>query len=106
MEERMLHLVVAKHGPDTCPASVSDIRERLLPHFEKLQESAQKLGIEVKDGWADMPSHEIFILLDAPHAHAVNQLMLDVHLLDWNTITIHPVTTLPQATDTARQRAL
>ena len=60
----MLHLMVATHGPETCPASVPEIREKLLPEIQKLDEVSKKLGVAVQGGWANMPAHAI----DLPQA--------------------------------------
>lgn len=95
----MLHMVVATHGPDTCAAVVPEVAEIAKTGFQQLGESAKKLGITVQGAWANMPAHAIYILVDAPNAHAVNQLFRDIHLMDWNTVIVNPVVILQEAMD-------
>jgi hypothetical protein len=100
----MLHMMVATHGPETCPASVPEVREKALPEFQKLDEVAKKLGVAVQGGWTNMPAHAIYIVVDAPNAHIANQMAMELHLMDWNTVTVQPVITLQEAIGTAQQR--
>jgi hypothetical protein len=44
------------------------------------------------------------MVLDAPNAHAVNQMMLELHFMDWNTIDVRPVIDMQQAAATAEKR--
>ena len=44
-----------------------------------------------------MPAHTIWFILDAPNAHVVNQMMAELKLMEWNTVMVHPVTTLQEA---------
>ena len=93
----MLHMVIATHGPDTCAASVPEIRELAKSTLPKLEEVAKGLGVTVQGGWANMPAHAIYILVDAPNAHVVNRLSAEVQLMNWNTVVVNPVITLEDA---------
>ncbi len=93
----MLHMIVATHGPDTCAAVVPEAQEMARTGFGQLGEASQKLGITVEGVWTNMPAHIIYLLVDAPNAHVVNQLSRDIHLMDWNTVVVNPVITLQEA---------
>jgi Domain of unknown function (DUF3303) len=93
----MLHIAVLTHGPDTCAAGHPAIGELARTGFGKMEESAGKLGIKAQGFWVDAPGHTFFMLLDAPHAHAVNQLMIETQAFLWNTVEIHPVITSEEA---------
>ena len=93
----MLHMVVATHGPATCAATVPEVAEMARAGFGRMGENSERLGITVQGAWSNMPAHTIYILVDAPDAHAVNQLSRDIHLMDWNTVVVNPVVTLPEA---------
>ncbi len=93
----MLHMVVATHGPDTCAAVVPAAAEMAKAGFQQLGGAAKKLGITVQGTWTNMPAHIMYILVDAPNAHVVNQLFRDIHLMDWNTVVVNPVITLQEA---------
>jgi hypothetical protein len=99
-------MMIAVHGPDTCAASVPEVRDNMLPHLRQLTAIAQKQGATLQGAWADMPAHTLYFLVDAPNAHVVNQVAMDAHLMDWNTVTVQPVITFDQAMGSAEQRQL
>ncbi len=93
----MLHMMVATHGPDTCAAVVPKAQEMAKAGFQQIDEAAKKLGITIQGTWTNMPAHIVYILVDAPNAHVINQLSRDIHLMDWNTVVVNPVITLQEA---------
>lgn len=100
----MQHMIVATHGPETCPASREEMREAYLPDFDRMAEIGKALEVEPQGGWADMPAHIIFLVVEAPNAHAVTQFAADLHLMDWNTVVVHPVIAVEQASARAGAR--
>ena len=83
-------MVVAKHGPETCAAAVPAILEMAMTGFQELESIAKGLGITVQGSWANMPAHEIYVVVDAPNAHVVNRLSRETKLMNWNTVVSHP----------------
>jgi len=100
----MLHLVVATHGPETCAAVVPELKDKVLSNFQRMGEVTKALGITVQGAWTNMPGHTLYFLLDAPNAHVVNQMTMDLHLMDWNTVVVNPVTTLQEAIERAQKQ--
>ena len=94
----MLHMVVATHGPDTCPAVIPELRDKRLAASKRMDEVTKKLGITVQGGWVNMPGHILYFMVDAPNAHVVNQMMVDLQFMEWNTVVVNPVTTMQEAT--------
>jgi len=94
----MLHLVVATHGPENCTAAHPEVRKKFQSRATKRRdEVAKALGITIQGAWTNMPGHTIYFLLDAPHAHAVHQMLTDLHIMDWNTVVVNPVIKLEEA---------
>jgi hypothetical protein len=58
---------------------------------------ATKLGIKVQGWWVNPPGHTFFVLVDAPNAHVINNLMTELRLFHWNTIQVHPIVTMDEA---------
>ena len=87
----MLHMVVATHGPDTCAAVIPEIRTKAESGLKRIDEVAKKLGITVKGGWGNMPGHVMWMVCDAPNAHVVSQMAVELQLMDWSTVTVTPV---------------
>lgn len=84
-------MVIARHGPETCPASVSSAREKYMPHLARIEEISGNLGVDIRGRWVDMPGHAIYMIAEAPHAHVVQQMAMDARLMDWNTVDVHAV---------------
>ena len=97
----MLHMVLMRHGPDTCAAGHPDVGEMARAGTEQMDATASKLGITIQGAWADPPAHTFFTLADAPNAHVLNQLMIETRLFLWNTIEIHPIVTMAEAVSLA-----
>jgi len=95
----MLHMVVANHGPDTCAATVPTVAKIAKTGFQQMGGLAKRLGISVQGTWINIPAHAIYMLIDAPNAHAVCQLCRDIHLMDWNTVAVNPVISLQESID-------
>ncbi len=87
----MLHMVVMTHGPETCAAVHAHVGAKARSAAEQLDAASKRLDIEPQGWWSDPTGHAIFMLLDAPNAHAVDQLMRDLQLFHWNAVDIHPV---------------
>jgi hypothetical protein len=100
----MLHMVVATHGPETCAAVVPEVAEKALSASTRMSEVTKALGITVQGSWANMPGHTIYFLCDAPNAHVINQMAIDLHLMDWNTVVVNPVTEFQQAIEKVQQQ--
>ncbi len=93
----MLHMMVATHGPETCAAVVPAVAEIARTGFGQMAEASKKLGLTIQGVWSDMPGHTLYFLIEAPNAHVVSQLSREIHLMDWNTVVVNPVITLPEA---------
>jgi hypothetical protein len=89
----MLHMLVARHGPQTCPAAVPEFNDKALFALKERDKVAKKLGISIEGAWANMPAHILYYVCDAPNAHVVNQLAVELKLMDWSTVTVSPVIT-------------
>jgi hypothetical protein len=93
----MLHMIVATHGPETCPASRSGIRDKYFGEVGRMHEIAASHQVKIEGGWSNMPGHALYILVDAPNAHAVNGFVVDMRLMDWSTVDVQPIVVLEEA---------
>ena len=100
----MLHMLVAKHGPETCAAVVPELRDKALAALNERDKIAKKLGITIEGGWTDMPGHTIYMVIDAPNAHVVQQLSMEMQLMEWNTVSVNPVVTLVETKKVLEQK--
>ena len=98
----MLHMVVISHGPDTCAAVHPASAEMARNAMDQKDAVSKKYGVTLQGGWVDAPGHIFYMLADAPNAHAANDLMADLKFFHWNTIVIHPIVTLEEAMQLAK----
>ena len=97
----MLHMVLLRHGRTPWAAGHAEIGEMARAGADDRDATAAKLGITIQGSWADPPAHTFFTVADAPNAHVLNQLMIETRLFLWNTIEIHPIITMAEATSLA-----
>ncbi|HVM11867.1 MAG TPA: DUF3303 family protein [Actinomycetota bacterium] len=85
----MLHMVVNTHNPESCGFR-GDEENRIL---EEALDAFKATGGEVslKGWWVHPPGHEIFMLVEAPNAHAVQGALLEAGLVGRTHSRILPV---------------
>jgi hypothetical protein len=98
----MLHMVVATHTPESCPMNDASLAKKVLAANQRTAEVGKKLGVTVQGSWTNMPAHIIFMLVDAPNAHVLNQMSIELELMKWNTAIIYPVSTMQEAMATLK----
>lgn len=92
----MLYMAELNHSPQQCPGVAVEIRDRVLRMSDTMDQVMQSHGCTFQGGWLGKSSHLTFVLIDAPSAHAVDDVMVDLGLAVWNTATIYPVITLEE----------
>ena len=71
----MLHMVIVKHSPESCPGRPGN--EDIIPCLQKLDELLVARGIRTLGRWADPPGHVNYVVLDAPHGHAILEAFME-----------------------------
>ena len=99
----MLHMVVMTHNPEAGPAASEKARESVRTAMEKREQVMSELGIREIGEWIDMPGHTAFLLIDAPNAHVVTQMLAEFGLLGWLNAAIHPVVPYQEAAKAVRR---
>jgi hypothetical protein len=98
----MLHMATLSHGPETCAAVHAEYGALARSAADSMDAIAERHGAAIKGGWVDAPGHLWFFLVDAPNAHVVSNLMVELRFHSWNTLNISPVATVA---DTLNQLA-
>jgi len=93
----MLHMIVSVHGPDTCPMANPVLAKKTLAQNERMAEVNKKYGVTVQGAWTDMGAHTTFMLVDAPNAHVLGKIGMELELMNWNTSKVYPVLTMQEA---------
>ena len=88
---------VTESQPDKCPGLALEIRDRVVRMASTMTEVLQSYGCSFHGGWVSKSAHLTFIVIDAPNAHAVDDVMVDLGLAVWKTAAIYPAITLEEA---------
>jgi hypothetical protein len=77
----MLHMIVNSHNPESCAFRGQDEGRLLSDAFDRLDGQAAEQGATVKGSWVNRGAHEIFVLVDAPNAHVIEEALLGAGLV-------------------------
>ena len=89
-------MVIMTHGPDTCAAVHAEIGEKARSGIGQMAAASKKHQVTAQGACVDVPAHQFYMLADAPNAHAINELMIELQFFHWNTIDIRAVTTVEE----------
>jgi hypothetical protein len=92
----MLYMVVMTHGSEICPMGNPEAAKKMRYAMEHMNEAMKKLNIKLNGSWVDAPAHIIYMQVDANSAHDISRMGMELHLMEWNTITINPVLTMAE----------
>ena len=77
----MLHMIVNTHNAESCAFRGKEEDDHLRPALEGLEKAAADKGVTVRGVWINRAAHEFFILVDAPHGHAIEETLLTTGLV-------------------------
>jgi len=96
----MLHMVVNTHTPEDC-AFRGEAEEKLLTGaFETFAEKGKAEGVQIRGSWVNRAAHEVFVLVEAPNAHAIELAMLQAGLVGRTHSRVLPVVDTDDAMET------
>lgn len=75
----MLHMVVNRHNPENCAFRGDEEAERFASALARLE--ATSSGVTVRGSWVNRTGHELFVLVEAATAHAVEELLIESGLI-------------------------
>jgi hypothetical protein len=93
----MLHMVVNTHNPESCAFRGEEEEKLLAGPIDQLKDSASKTGLTFQGWWVNRASHEIFMLIDAANAHAIEEALLGAGLVGRTHTRILPVLEVERA---------
>jgi hypothetical protein len=87
----MLHMIVNTHNPESCAFRSDADQEALVSALQRLGEAAAAHDATVRGSWNNRSAHTFFMLLDAPDAHAVDEILRDAGLTARAHSTVYAV---------------
>ena len=76
----MLHMLVNSHNPESCAFRSEEDEAALAPGFTQITQAALDRGATVQGSWVNTASHTIFLVVDAPNAHVIDEVIRDAGL--------------------------
>jgi len=89
-------VLVMTHTPDQCPSANSTIRKLVINMSAELPKMARKLGVKFLAGPTVSNEHRGFAFVEAEKVEAVNDLMTQSGLIQWQSIEIVPTLSLEE----------
>ena len=76
----MLHMIVNTHNAESCAFRSDEDEAALSPGIDQLASAAAARDAAVQGFWVNSASHTFFILVDAPNAHVIDEVIREVQL--------------------------
>jgi hypothetical protein len=93
----MLYMVVNTHAAESCAFRGEEEARHLETAFDRFTELAGDNGFEVRGSWINRPAHEAFLLVDAPDAHAIDELLVSAGLVGRTSTRVLSVVAIDDA---------
>jgi muconolactone delta-isomerase len=85
----MLHMVILRHAPESCPGRASN--EAFRPCANDMASMLAERGVSTVGRWADPPAHVNYLVLDAPNAHVIQDVLMESGMFEFNTAEVRPI---------------
>ncbi len=97
----MLHMIVNTHDAESCAFRNDELKETMTGGFGAMAEAAAAKGATLQNAWANMASHTVFALMEAPNGHVVDEVLRDTGLVGLTVSRVYTVNTMEVALEAA-----
>jgi len=95
----VLHMVVNTHNAESCAFRDEGNAEVLTKALDELAAAANEHGASIEGTWTNRAAHEVFVLVDAPNGHVIDEMMIGTGLVGRTHTRVVPVVPTRQAID-------
>jgi len=99
----MLHMLVNTHNPESCAFRSDADEAAITPALDTLGDVASGRGASVEGWWVNPAGHTFFILIDAPNAHVVDEIVREAALIGRTHTQVHAVIEMRELRDAMRR---
>ena len=85
----MLHMVIVRHSPESCPGRPEN--EAIHPCLQSMAELLRQREVSTIGRWADPPAHLNYLVLDAPNAHVIQQVLMESGIFAHTATEVRPI---------------
>lgn len=97
-------MIVNTHSAESCAFRGKEEEELLVGSLDRLKDSAPETGLTFEGWWVNRASHEIFMLIDAPNGHAIEEALLAAGAVGRTHTRILPVVAVEDALEKGDDR--
>ncbi len=90
-------MIVNTHNPESCAFRGEEERQAFLDALDQFQARVRDHAVTIQGAWVSRVAHEIFILVDAPNAHAVEEVLLGAGMIGRTHSRVQPLVTAAEA---------
>ena len=88
-------MAIARHSPQNCALVSHEVRGQALQIIQRMDDVAEAHGCRLEGAWGNLVAHTTFFLVDAPNAHTLEDMLVELGVIGLNSVEIYPVR--PQA---------
>jgi uncharacterized protein with GYD domain len=89
----MKHMVINTHNAESCAFRSEEDGKILGGALDQLGKAGSEMGVTVDEFWINRSAHAFFLLIDAPNAHVIDEVLLKAGLVGRTHTEIFPVLT-------------
>ena len=93
----MLHMVIVRHSPESCPGRPGN--EAVHPCLHAMDRLIAERGIGIVGRWADPAAHVNYMVLDSVNAHVIQGILMESGLFGHTTAEVRPVLSMDAERD-------
>ena len=82
-------MVIVRHSPESCPGRPGN--ESIHPCLQTMAELLDRQEVGTVGRWADPPAHVNYLVLDAPNAHVIQNVLMESGISHHTTTEIRPI---------------
>ena len=94
-----LYGIYGSHTTEACPLFNGGNRKLLLETAAGLEETAGRFGVKVVAAYHSGLEHTFVWIVESQDAHAIQDLMVESKVAQWNALKIVPLSTLQDVVD-------
>ncbi len=93
----MEYVALARHSPESCPASNAKVRERVEQATGKFEEVGRKHQVKLKSSHVKLVGHLAVFIFEAPSIEAVQNFLVEGGMVQWNDVELYPSVSMEEA---------
>jgi uncharacterized protein with GYD domain len=101
----MKHMIVNTHNAESCGFRSEEDGTAIGGAIEAFGKAAADAGMTIDNFWINRSAHTFFIVVDAPSAHAIDEVLLKAGLIGRTHTEMFPILTMEEVREAAQRQS-